>query len=208
MIFLNTLAINYLYSVNYLIKMGLFQSNLKELVRNNIKIVKKDGRADFGYAKKTLFIMYEVFLMPPKEHFFQGADEKLAKIVQEITKETLLGFVRVIIMPLSNTKRVNYYPYAIKNGIKDFENIGVINDFLPFNNLHYFADYEYIIKKFSGRGVGGKVLDYIIDDLRKRKIRFAGTSIIHPDAVPMFNAHKFIPFGKKGDVYNFAKRIA
>ncbi len=179
--------------------MAIFHNDLKALVKENIEIIKK---AEHLWQTGETEIVYEIILLPPKERFFQGADPVLVKEVQKITKRKLLGYVQVLLIKFETKflpdARLHTLArqelFLLKEGIRTGETFAMINEFFPFRNL-YAAGRIKILNRFSGRGVGSRVMCYVLDDLKARGIRFVtGGTTIPGNMGRLFKAYGFVEF--------------
>lgn len=126
---------------------------LKELVRENIEVKRMQLTPEF--------IHFRVIRKAPREEFFKGAPSKLVEKVQEYTKEKEFGGVGVFVKTFG---RSEIKKFGKELGLRRRDLVAELRTFFP---LQYIGSQE----RHMGRGVGGKVLDEILGELKKEDVK-------------------------------------
>ncbi|MCD4740500.1 hypothetical protein K8R43_04910 [archaeon] len=139
----------------------------RELVKKNV-ILKKKVLPE-GYMKTSFHkIKYDVYSKKPRESFFKNVSKELEKQIRKTTSEKRLGSVEVVCWPAG--QRPEHFPELFKKvkkqNLNDHSLVADIKTFWPLAKTP-MIEHEGLILKNKGRGVGGKVLDEILEDLEK-----------------------------------------
>jgi len=149
-------------------------------------------------------IMYTVLSKAPPESFFCGAYQESLKLVKEITGEKRLGDVETGIYTIENLfgmqcRRVEgdmtleLYKQVLGKGIKEGDEVAIIRGFYPLGDLDVKSRMP---SKFKRRGIGGHVLDHVVQDLKRKGAKAVFAIYPSDDVRPLLEKHGFEQLSK------------
>jgi GNAT superfamily N-acetyltransferase len=142
-----------------------FSGKWKKIVQKHVVVKKK---------QKLLaphIIYYKVYLTPFEYKEFIGEDAEFETfLAANIDKITRIGGAEVWIQDVEYLRGSPMYDFAINHRLKPSNKVPILNRMHPLVRIGH--------KKWSGRGIGSAVLDFIVDEYRTQgfKLMCAGVA--------------------------------